>query len=67
VLRVGGDDDGLKEPGWGVWSTDDQVGLAAVAKSAENVGVGEEVALLVDEEGVAEEGVMIAARGGGFV
>jgi hypothetical protein len=31
------------------------------------VRVGEQIALLVDEEGVAKENVMIAARRGGFV
>ena len=41
--------------------------MAAVAESAENVGVGEQVALLIDEESVAEERVVIAARGWGFV
>jgi len=31
------------------------------------MGVGEQVALLIDEKGVAEKGVVVAARGGGFV
>jgi hypothetical protein len=57
----------LEQAGWGVGSTDDDVGLASVMERFENVSVGEQVALLVDEEGVAEEGVVVAARGGGFV
>ena len=67
VLRVGGDDGGLEKAGRGVGATDDEVGLAAVAEGLENVSVGKQVALLVDEEGVAEEGVVVAAWGGGFV
>ena len=67
VLQVGGDDGGLEKAGRGVGSADDEVGLAAVAEGLENVSVGEQVALLVDEKGVAEEGVVVTARGGGFV
>ena len=67
VLRVGGDDGGLEKTGRGVGSADDEVGLAAVAEGVEDVSVGEQVALLVDEKGVAEKGVVIAARGRGFV
>ncbi len=67
VLRVGGNDGGLKEAGRGVGSADDERGLAAIAERFEDVGVGEQVALLVDEKGVAEEGVVVAARGGGLV
>lgn len=64
---VGGDDGGLQEARRSIGTANDEVRLAAVAEGVEDVGVGEEVALLVDEEGVAEESVMIAARGRGFV
>ncbi len=67
VLRVGGDDGGLKEAGRGVGTADNEVGLAAVVEGFEDVSVGEQVALLVDEEGVAEEGIVVAAWGSGFV
>jgi hypothetical protein len=67
VRWVGGDDGGWEYAGWGIGSTEDEVGPAAVAESIENVGVGEQVAFLVDEEGVTEEDVVVAARGGGFV
>jgi hypothetical protein len=68
VMRwVGGDNGGLQQAGRGIGAANDQVRLATVAKSIEDVGVGEQIALLVDEEGVAEEDVMIAARRGRFV
>ncbi len=65
--RVGGHDGGWEDAGRGVGLTQDEVGLAAVTEGLENMGVGEQVALLVDEEGVAEEGVVIAALGRGFI
>ena len=67
MRRVSGYDICLEEPGRGVGPSDDQVGLATVSEGFEDVGVSEQVALLVDKEGVAEEGVVVAARGGGLV
>jgi len=67
VRRVDGDDGGLEQARRGIGPADDEVGLAAVAEGFENVSVGEQVALLVDEKGVSEEGVVVAARGGGLV
>jgi hypothetical protein len=67
VRRVGGDDGGWEYAGRGIGSTEDEVRLAAVAEGLENMGVGDRVALVVDEEGVTEEDIVVAARGGGFV
>ena len=64
---VGGNDGGRQETWRGIGSANNQVGMAAIAEGVEDMGVGEEITVLVDEEGVAEEGVVIAARGGGFV
>lgn len=46
---------------------DQDVWLTAIAKSFEDVGVGEQIALVIDEEGVSKELVMISARGRGLV
>jgi len=67
VLGVRGDDGGWEHSWRGVGSTEDEVGLAAVAKGFENVGVGEQIALLIDEESVPEESVVISARRRGLV
>jgi len=50
-----------------VWAADKNVGLAAVAKSVEHMGHGEQITLVVDEKGVAEERVTVAPRAGGIV
>lgn len=67
VLKVHGDDGGLEEDGGAVVATHEDVGLAAVAKGFEDVGGSEQVALIVDEEAVAEKAVMVAAGSGGLV
>jgi hypothetical protein len=66
-LVVGGNNAGLQEARRGVGTANHEVGLAAVAKGVENVAVSEQVTSLVDEETVAEEGVVIAAGAGRFV
>ena len=63
VFRVRGDDGGLNELRRAVGATDENVGLAAVAESFQDVGDRKEVTLLVDEEAVAKEAVAVAARG----
>jgi len=63
VLRVDRDDGSLHETRGAVGPADKNVGLAAVAEGLNDVGGGEEVALFVDEEAVAKETVVIAARG----
>ncbi len=63
VFRVRGDDGGLNELRRAVRAADENVGLAAVAESFQDVGDREEVPLFVNEEAVAKEAVAVAARG----
>ncbi len=63
VFRVRGDDGGLNELRRAVRTADENVGLAAVAESFQDVGDREEVPLFVNEEAVAKEAVAVAARG----
>ena len=67
VLRVHGDDRGLEEDRGAIAAADQNIGLATVAKSFQDMSCGEEVAPFVDEEAIAEEAVVVAARGGGLV
>ncbi len=61
MLGVCGDDRGLEQNRRAISAADQDVGLAAVTEVFEDMGDGEEVALIVDEEAVAEETVVVAA------
>ncbi len=63
VFWVRGDDGRLNELRRAVGAADENVGLAAVAKSLQDVRDREEVALIVNEEAVAKEAVVVPARG----
>lgn len=67
VLQIAGDDGDFEQLRRSVQAVHEDVGLAAVAKRFEDVRDGEEIALIVDEEGVAEEGVVEAAGAGSLV
>jgi len=67
VLWIFGDHGDLQQLGRGVRPVHEDVWLAAIAKGFENVSDGEEIAFVVDEEGVAEERVMVAAGSGGLI
>jgi hypothetical protein len=67
VFGVRSDDGRLKKARWAIGVADEDVGLAAVAKSFQDVGGRQKVALLVNEEGVAKETVVVTARGWGLV
>lgn len=58
---------GLDEDGGTVVAADENVRVGAVAEGFYDVRGGEEVALAVDEEAIAEETVTVAVGGGGFV
>jgi hypothetical protein len=62
VFGVRGDDGSLHEKWRTIRTANENVGLAAVAETFQDVSGGEEVALLVDEETVAKETVVVAAR-----
>lgn len=64
VLRIFGDHSDLQQLGRGIGPIHENVGLAAVTKRLEHVGDCEEIALIIDKEGVAEECVMVAAGSG---
>jgi hypothetical protein len=53
----------LKKARRAIGATDEDVGLAAVAKDFQDVGVRQKVTLFVNEEGVAKETVVVTARG----
>jgi len=61
MLGVCGDDRGLEQNRRAISAADQDVGLAAVTEVFEDMGDGEEIALIVDEEAVAEETVVVAA------
>lgn len=63
VLCVHSDDCRLKKARRAIGATDEDVGLAAVAKDFQDVGVRQKVTLFVNEEGVAKETVVVTARG----
>jgi len=63
VFGVYGDDRRFEEKRRAIAAGDQNVRLAAVAEGFQNVCGGEEVALFVDEEGVAKKTVVIAASG----
>jgi DNA-binding transcriptional regulator GbsR (MarR family) len=67
VLRVRGDHGDRDQAGWAVRAADKDVRLASIPEGFKNVGSGEQVALLVDKEGVTEEDVVVAVGGRGFV
>ena len=67
MLQILGDNADLDQPGRRVGAIHENVRLAAVAKRLEDVSDGEEIALLVNEKGVAEKRVVIAAPGGALV
>ena len=64
VIPVNRDDHGLEKLRGGVGAVHEDGRLAAVAECLENMGGGDEVAVLVDEESVAEESVPITVSGG---
>jgi len=57
----------LQQFGRGVRPVHEDVGLAAVSKRLQDVSNSEEIALVVDEEGVPEECVMVAVGGGRLI
>src|SRR6266704_113806 len=63
VFRVRGDEGRLNELRRAVGAADENVRLAAVAKSFQDMGDREEVALFVNEKAVAKEAVVVPARG----
>jgi len=67
VGGISGNYGDLHEAGRAVGAVDEDERLAAVAEGFKDVGGGEQVALIVDEECVAEEGVVVAVGGGGLV
>ena len=67
VFRVHSDDGRLKKAGRAIGAADQDVGLAAIAKSFEDVGDCQKVTLFVNEEGVAKETVAVAVRGWGLL
>lgn len=67
VLRIGSDYAHFDEARRSVGTVHQDVRLAPVVKCLQNVRDREQVALLVDEERVAEEGVLVAAIPRGFV
>lgn len=66
MFTIDGYQSGLRYTKLGRRLVQQDVGLSAV-KLAENVGGGDEVAIAVDEETVAEEKIVIAAIGGGLI
>src|SRR6266446_6814340 len=67
VFGVHGDGGGWEKDRGAIGAADEDVGLATVAKSLQDMGGREEVPLFADEEAVAKEAVVVAARGGGLV
>jgi len=67
VGGISGDYGDLHEARRAVGAINEDVRLAAVAEGFKDVGCGKQVALIVDEECVAEEGVVVAVGGGGLV
>jgi hypothetical protein len=67
VFGVHGDDGGWEKDRGAIGAADEDVGLATVAKSLQDMGRRKEIPLLVDEETVAKEAVVVATRGGGLV
>lgn len=67
VDDVGGHDGNFYEARRSVRTTEQDAGLAAIAEFAEDVGGGEQVAVAIDEEGVAVKDVMVAVASGGIV
>jgi len=67
MLRIFGDHSDLQKLGRGIRPVYEDVWLATVAKGLEDVRDGEEIAFVIDEEGVAEECVMVAAAGGRLI
>ena len=67
VEDVGGDDGNFYEAGRGVGTAEQDARLASIAKFAEDVSGGEQVAVAIDEEGVAVKDVVVAVAGGGVV
>src|SRR5271170_1665292 len=62
VLRVFGDDGDFQKARRSVRAAYEDVRLAAIAKRRNDMRHREQIAFVVDEEGVAEEGVVVAAR-----
>ena len=67
VDDVGGHDGDLYEARRGVRAAEQNARLAAIAEFAEDVGGGEQVAVAIDEEGVAVKDVVVAVASGGIV
>ena len=67
MVGIDSDDASFEKAGRAIGAAEENVRLAPVAEGFEDVGDGEKVALVVDEEGVAKEGVVITAGGGGLV
>lgn len=67
VHDVGGDDGDLHEARRSVGAAEQDARLASIAEFAEDVGGGEQVAVAIDEEGVAVKDVVVAVAGGGVV
>ena len=67
VFCVHSNDGRLKKARRTIGAADQDVGLAAIAKSFEDVGDCQKVTLFVNEEGVAKETVVVTARGWGLV
>ena len=63
VLQIFGDHSDLQKLGRGIGPIHKNVRLAAVAKGFEHVGDGQKIAFIIDEEGVSEECVVVAAGG----
>lgn len=67
VRRILRDDAGLQQLRRSIDAIDENVRLAAVAERFEDMRNGEQITLVVDEEGVAEECVVVAARSGALI
>jgi len=67
VRPVNCDDVGFESLRRSVGTVDENVGLAEIAEGFEDVGRGDEIALRIDEEGVAEKSVANAFGAGSFV
>src|SRR5262252_5725251 len=63
---VRSDHGGGNEAGWTVETADENVRLPTVVEVVKHVSDGEQVAVLIDKEGVAVENVAVAAAGGSF-
>src|SRR6266480_230632 len=63
VFRVHSYDRGWKQARRTIGAADQDVGLAAVLKSLQDMGGRKEIAMFVNEKGIAEETVVVTARG----